>query len=433
MARFNIFDPDRVCFILISFEGPDLYSLAGGLGTRMRELSWSLAMKGFETHLFFIGDPDLPGEEKLLGGRLTLHRWCQWISRYHPQGVYDGEEGKIADFSRSLPPFVVDQIVVPCLKQKRYPIILAEEWHTVWATMSLSDLLHARGLRQQTLIFWNANNTMGFEKIPWGRLAYTAYLTTVSRFMKQKMWAWGVNPVVIPNGVPDRLFQPLEADPQALRRVFGDRLLLVKVARFDPDKRWLQAIHSVALLKREGIPVAFLMRGGIEPHGAEVLWTAHQLGLQVAEVHCPGQPSFEEALETIAQYREAEVLNLRFYIPEALLRLLYKTADAVLANSGFEPFGLVGLETMAEGGIAFTGATGEDYARPYENALCIETEDPKEIVANLLQLRASPDLAEKIRQEARHTAESYRWSRVVDLLCRRIEAMAYRQGLEIED
>jgi len=31
---------------------------------------------------------------------------------------------------------------------------------------------------------------------------------------------------------------------------------------------------------------------------------------------------------------------------------LYAAADAVLANSGKEPFGLVGLEVMAAGGIA---------------------------------------------------------------------------------
>jgi hypothetical protein len=40
------------------------------------------------------------------------------------------------------------------------------------------------------------------------------------------------------------------------------------------------------------------------------------------------------------------------------------SADAVFANSGHEPFGLVGLETMAAGGVACTGCSGEDYAIP---------------------------------------------------------------------
>src|SRR3990167_8295723 len=39
-------------FVLLSFEGPDRYSRAGGLGSRVTELSRALAGMGFETHLF---------------------------------------------------------------------------------------------------------------------------------------------------------------------------------------------------------------------------------------------------------------------------------------------------------------------------------------------------------------------------------------------
>jgi glycosyltransferase involved in cell wall biosynthesis len=41
--------------------------------------------------------------------------------------------------------------------------------------------------------------------------------------------------------------------------------------------------------------------------------------------------------------------------------VLFHSAAAVLANSHHEPFGLVGLETMAAGGVACIGYTGEDY------------------------------------------------------------------------
>ena len=72
----------------------------------MQNLSRTLAEIGFTTHLFFIGDPNLPGEEKLEDGRLILHRWCQWISQYYPGGVYDGEEIKLKDFTDSIPGFM---------------------------------------------------------------------------------------------------------------------------------------------------------------------------------------------------------------------------------------------------------------------------------------------------------------------------------------
>ena len=47
---------------------------------------------------------------------------------------------------------------------------------------------------------------------------------------------------------------------------------------------------------------------------------------------------------------------------EEISRALFRVADAMLQNSGREPFGLVGLEVMAAGGLVFTGATGEESA-----------------------------------------------------------------------
>ena len=59
---------------LLSFEGPDAYAEAGGLASRIKGLSNALVHAGFETHLWFVGDPQLPGSETREG--LRLHRWC---------------------------------------------------------------------------------------------------------------------------------------------------------------------------------------------------------------------------------------------------------------------------------------------------------------------------------------------------------------------
>ena len=64
-------------FLLLSFEGPDPYSRAGGLGSRVSGLASALAEEGYETHLFYVGAPDLPGHELGCDGKLHLHRWCQ--------------------------------------------------------------------------------------------------------------------------------------------------------------------------------------------------------------------------------------------------------------------------------------------------------------------------------------------------------------------
>ena len=184
---------------------------------------------------------------------------------------------------------------------------------------------------------------------------------------------------------------------EAAQRGNPDRLFLFKIGRFDPDKRWLMAIEAAARLKYSGHPISMVIRGGIEPHGGDVLGRARYLGLTVTDVEARRAPTAEECIKLLRDAGEADIYNLRFFVPEEFVRICYAAADAVLANSGHEPFGLVGLEVMAAGGLAFTGSTGEDYAVSFENAVALETEDPDEIVGYLLHLQHHRDELEKIR------------------------------------
>jgi hypothetical protein len=143
---------------LLSFEGPDAYAQAGGIASRVTGPAQTIAEAGFATHLWFVGNPTLPGHETR--GQLSLHRWCQWISQCHPAGVYDGEEGKQADYAASLPPFLLREVLFPYLHQGGRAVILAEEWHTVHAVLHLDWLLRNVGLRERVTVLWNANNTL---------------------------------------------------------------------------------------------------------------------------------------------------------------------------------------------------------------------------------------------------------------------------------
>ena len=170
---------DNAVFVLISFEGPDAYSQAGGLGVRMTGLAETLAQSGFETHFFFVGDPRLPGEERRHGGKLVLHRWGQWISRNCPTGVYEGQDAKRADMEKSLPPWARDHIIIPALSNGRTPVILLEDWQTARTGVLLADDLRKRGARDKCVMFWNANNPYGFERIDWKLLANAVTITGV--------------------------------------------------------------------------------------------------------------------------------------------------------------------------------------------------------------------------------------------------------------
>src|SRR5690242_9901627 len=92
-------------FHILSFEGPDTYSRAGGIASRITGLSAALAEASLATDLWFVGDPSLAGHEQR--GHLGLHRWCQWLSRHHPAGVYAAEHEKAKEYAKSLPPFLL--------------------------------------------------------------------------------------------------------------------------------------------------------------------------------------------------------------------------------------------------------------------------------------------------------------------------------------
>jgi hypothetical protein len=164
----------------------------------------------------------------------------------------------------------------------------------------------------------------------------------------------------------------------------------------------------------------------VEPHGAEVLANAHAKGLEIVEVRPPRDT--RGAIEAFAEAPRADVYNITSFMTDELISLFYSGADAVLANSGHEPFGLVGLEVMAAGGVVFVGTTGEDYAVPFLNCVAVDTDDPSEITIGLDFLRKHPAVVERMRRDAQETAESFSWANVVqDSLLGKLQYVAMRQ------
>jgi glycosyltransferase involved in cell wall biosynthesis len=412
--------------VILSFEGPDRYSLVGGLGTRVTELSAAFAEAGHETELYFVGDPALPAIEER-GPRLRYRRWGQWISAYHPKDVYDGEQGKVNDFTSSVPPYVIDEIVAPAAARGERALVLAEEWQTAPATIALDRQLRARGLRGAATILWNANNTYGFDGIDWRALRAAATIMTVSKYMKFELGLRGQSALVVPNGIPARL---LEGPPAALVRRFRESLdglpLLVKVGRFDADKRWFQAIDALAELHAAGYGARLVIRGGRQPYAEDVYRRARERGLTRGEIRVSGDDP-DALFAQLAQAPE-DIVDLQAFLPEEMLYALYVAGDAVLANSGKEPFGLVGLEVMASGGLAVCGATGEEYAEPFVNAIVVDTDDGRELAAYLRGVVDEPATGAAMRAAGRETAERYTWPTVIETLTRKLAFVDELQG-----
>jgi len=213
-----------------------------------------------------------------------------------------------------------------------------------------------------------------------------------------------------------------------LRKRLESEMLFTKVARYDTTKGWNEAVEAVAKLNWRGAKTTLLARGGMESYGEEVIYNARQAGLKVRDVTSSGN-SMGDYLEAIDDDSKAEILNIRFHCPPELLRILYHASDAVLANSAHEPFGLVGLETMAAGGIAFTGCTGEDYAIHMHNAIVLETSAPEEIESYVTYLDHHEEKEEDIRREGPRTARRFIWKEVIKHIIERTEGQASIQGI----
>lgn len=397
--------------VLVAFEGPDRYSFVGGLATRMNDLAAALIARGHRVRHLFVGDPKLPHLEEREHGALILERWSQWISSYHPKDVYDGEDGKYLDFSRTVPPHLATVATQAAARGER-TVFLFEDWQCASAAIGTATLLAGR--RVQAPVFWNANNTYGFGRIDFPILRRVASITTISRYMRMELLKVDVESAILPNGLAERWLKPIApTDITTLRKSFGDRPTFVKVARFDRDKRWLWAVDAVAEMRDAGLRPRFIMRGSRSDYAEVVAERIQARGLDIDRLVLPATATPKDLAAAIAT-STASVIFLDFFIAERTLRALYAAGDGVLANSEKEPFGLVGLEVMSCGGIAYVGRTGEDYAVPFGNAVVVQSDDPRELVSSYTMLRERPALVTTMRAEGRATAKRFSWPRILD-------------------
>src|SRR5256885_15218873 len=91
-------------------------------------------------------------------------------------------------------------------------------------------------------------------------------------------------------GTAERFLRPLPpSEARTLREAFGDRPTFVKVARFDPDKRWLWAIDAIAFMRDTGARPRLLMRGSRSPYGDIVGARIRARGLTIDRIALPNE------------------------------------------------------------------------------------------------------------------------------------------------
>lgn len=222
----------------------------------------------------------------------------------------------------------------------------------------------------------------------------------------------GVDARVIPNGIPLRLTEPVSTSRvEQLHERTGPRSIVFKMARWGHDKGWHQALDAIGELRRAEQPVTLVARSGGPSRGGEDLAPqAARQGLRVCEVESAEELDARLPAMTRAG---ADVISLRFGVSQDLARVLYAGSSAVLANSIAEPFGLVGLEAMAAGGVVVTGGTGEDYAVDGVNAMVLQSLRPQELADRVQPQLSRRGAGARLRNRAMATARGYTWEAII--------------------
>jgi len=438
-------NPSNTVFVVLCFEGPDDYSMAGGLGDKINHLTNRLADMGFVVHHIFIGDPGMDGVELRKEGKLILHRWCQWISEIHRNGVYDGERWKFDDFTKSVPPFVVQDLVHPAVSAGKQVVILGEEWQTAEAMCCIHDLLHMYRLRDKVKMFWNANELYGFEQVDWEYLSRATTITVVREHMKQILLEKGINPVVIANGIPEVLLEEgNQANISQIRKMVGTDVIFSKVSRWRQDRGWKAAVDAIHKLNNGGESASLLACVGVETDRKRI---AHQLvsygmGMKSISLEMNYKKSYLgatpegdstpyfEALSVGS--KKADVFNLAFPVPLPFLSGLYRASDVVLAKSDHDPFAL-DMEAMAAGAVVFVGRKAEGHIKHMYNAVVLDKYTADEILFYTGYLRMHPEKREMIRAAAKETAKQHTWKEVVKKLLQSLESQASTQRIDLSD
>jgi glycosyltransferase involved in cell wall biosynthesis len=194
-------------------------------------------------------------------------------------------------------------------------------------------------------------------------------------------------------GVDLTLFDPGHRDRSTVKipGVTDETVLFLHVGRLAAEKgveRILEAFRLARGLLPEGLSTHLIIAGD-----------------------GPARP----ALRTMAS---ADVTFLGNLDRRTVLPTLYASADAFLFASHTETLGLVILEAMASGLPVIAAPAGgvADHLRDDENGLAYPPGDVNAMAAAMVKVATTPELARRLGEEGRRTAERLSWAEELDRL-----------------
>lgn len=201
------------------------------------------------------------------------------------------------------------------------------------------------------------------------------------------------NIAVIPHGVNNIEFQPQElADPNGHERQQWRH-------QHSIDEKDFHVLFAGALNERKGL--SLLLRA---------LALFHNPKIKLSVVGGGNPQSFKKLS------RELELSDrVNFLGPQSTMAPIYRSADAVVMPSMYEPFGLVGLEALACGVplvVSENAGVCDILTNQSDSLFLPQNPQPQNIHEILQELFENPEKALSLRNEGLKTASARPWSLV---------------------
>ena len=376
--------------LIISWEYPP--NVVGGIGKHVAELVQAftaLAAEGsspFHLDLLTPHAGNAPEMEKL-SEAVTVYRVA--TPAVDPLDLFNS----VIDNNR----FLVDK-ARELHSRTPYSLIHVHEWLTASAGIELKHdwkvpllvTVHATERGRHRSHLPNVTSCQ-INQVEW-HACYEAWRIIVcSSYMAAELSRYFEVPLdkvsVIPNGVDVRPFQscPEERVRELSSRYAPDgEKLLFFIGRITPEKGVQVLLRALPILRQTYPNVRLLVAG----------------------------KNSEQLQPLVDELRIGALVELLGFIDNETRNCLYRSADAAIFPSLYEPFGIVALEAMAAGCnviVSDVGGLSEvvDHQRTGQTVL---VDDPQSIVWAVEQLFSDPVLAQKMREEAlREALDIYNW------------------------
>ncbi|SHE97166.1 D-inositol-3-phosphate glycosyltransferase [Desulfacinum infernum DSM 9756] len=389
----------------------------GGMSVYIREISRALACLGHDVDIFAGTTAPEEAPSKVVRQAPTAQGSRTGGSVRGIRVPAPPAHGNDPDRVRKIADRFAEAVFRHGLRERPYDVIFSHYWVSALAGLQASQRLQAPHAAMFHTLSELKRRALGKSVDSPCRLCAerrvarksTRVIAATNREREALREQYGVSEdrtVVIPCGVDERLFRPLDR-PACRRRLSlkPEEAVLLFVGRFDPIKGLERLFRAVGLVNSPR-PIRLLVVGGDpEEDGSSWQEMTHR-----AEELAPGC--------RISFLGRVEQEDLPFY---------YNAADLFVVSSFYESFGLAILEAMACGTPVVGPPVGVLREIPQDSGAALLTPDnaPESLARGIRRGLAGQGVVPD-RERIRATAVAYRWREAA----RRLEACFYEMKEE---